>query len=298
VIECVPNVSEGRRRDVVELLTRAVTDIAGVRLLDASSDVSHNRSVLTFAGEAGSVANAVFALFERAVAAIDIQEHSGVHPRVGAVDVVPFVPLAGSTMSECVAVARMVASGVSAQHDVPVYLYEQAAAAPERRRLEHIRRGGLAGLAARMHEPGWTPDYGPSRPHPTAGVAIIGARTPLIAFNVNLATDRLDVARRIARTIRESSGGMVGVKAIGVRLADRGLVQVSMNLTDPDRTRMLDAFEAVRREAGRDGVAVLESELIGLAPATALNAEQAAEMRLRDFTPARLLEHRLLAGAD
>jgi glutamate formiminotransferase len=298
VIECVPNVSEGRRRDVVELLARAVTDVADVRLLDASSDASHNRSVFTFAGETEPVANAMLALFERAVVTINIQEHSGVHPRVGVVDVVPFVPLSGSTMAECVALARLVGSQVSARHDVPVYLYEQAATAPERRRLEHIRRGGLAGLAARMHEAGWAPDYGPTLPHPTAGVAIVGARAPLIAFNVNLATDRLDVARRIARTIRESSGGMAGVKAIGVPLADRGLVQVSMNLTDLDRTRMLDAFEAVRREAGRDGVAVLESELIGLAPAAALTADQAAEMRLRDFTPARLLERRLLAGGD
>jgi glutamate formiminotransferase len=292
VIECVPNVSEGRRRPVIDALVDAVSGVPGVRVLDCSSDASHNRSVLTMAGEPEPVARAVLALVERAVTTIDLRVHRGEHPRVGAVDVVPFVPLAGHDMTDCVTTARDVGATIARRFDVPVFLYEHAARGSDRRRLEVIRRGDLEGLAARMRLPEWAPDYGPAALHPSAGAIIVGARGPLIAFNVNLATDRLDVARRIAAVVRESGGGLPAVKAMAVRL-DRGTVQVSMNLVDYERTPMLTAFAAVRQEAERLGVAVADSELVGLAPAAALTADQAATMRIRDFSPNCILEHRL-----
>jgi glutamate formiminotransferase len=294
IIECVPNVSEGRRADVIDAIAAAVRDIDGARLLDVSSDAAHHRSVLTLAGEARPLAVAVLSLYEEALRRIDLRSHSGGHPRLGAVDVVPFVPIEGVTMGDCVALARDTAREVASRFDLPVFLYEEAATAPARRNLADIRRGEFEGLAAKLQQPDWMPDFGPSRPHPTAGATVIGARMPLIAFNINLATDRLDVAKKIAAAVRFSSGGLPFVKALGLPLAERGLVQVSMNLTNYEQTSMVTVFDAVSRQAERHGVAVLESEIVGLVPAAALPDVPERRLRLARFHPDQVLEHRLL----
>jgi glutamate formiminotransferase len=293
LIESVPNVSEGRRRDVIESMARAIRAVNGVRLLDCSSDPSHNRSVFTLVGDRSSVEAAILALFDRAVADLDLRTHRGEHPRIGVVDVVPFVPLEAATMADCVALARKVGAAVADRFRVPVYLYEEAAADPARRLLEDIRRGGFEGLAARMASPGWAPDFGPSAPHPSAGASAVGARMPLVAYNVNLDTDRLDVAKAIAAAIRESGGGLRFVKALGLRLDARGIVQVSMNLTNYEATPIHRVFDAVKREASRHGVHVLESEIVGLVPSAALSAAAAHDLQLVGFTPDKVLENRL-----
>jgi glutamate formiminotransferase len=293
MVECVPNVSDGRRVEVLEALADAVRARRGVRLLDYSSDPSHNRSVFTFIGAGTAVRDAVLALVDVAVQHVDLRSHRGEHPRIGAVDVVPFVPLIESTMDECIELARETGREIAVRHDIPVFLYEEAASTPDRRRLERIRRGGLAGLAARMKQGAWPPDFGPASLHPTAGACIVGARMPLIAFNVNLATDRLDVAQRIAATVRSSGGGLPNVKALGLWLADRRRAQVSMNLTDYRVTSVRQAYDAVRAQAELAGVDVDSSELIGLAPARALDAATAAHVRLRGFSPACILENRI-----
>ncbi len=295
LIECVPNVSEGRRADVVAAMADAVARVPGVRLLDHSSDPSHNRSVFTLLGDGPGLEAAIMALFERAVADIDLRSHRGEHPRVGAVDVVPFVPIEGATMADCVALARRVGAAVAGRFSVPVYLYEEASANPARRNLEDIRRGEFEGLAGKMASEGWTPDFGGPKPHPTAGAAVIGARMPLIAYNINLATDRLDVAKKIAAAIRFSSGGFRYVKAMGVALQDRGIVQVSMNLTNYEKTPVFRVFEVVRREAARYGVEVLESEIVGLVPAAALTDAAEYYLRLAGFSREQVLENRLRA---
>ena len=298
LIECIPNVSEGRRPEVVEAMAAAIRAVEGVRLLDHSSDSSHNRSVFTLVGDAGGVERAVLALFERAAADVDLRTHSGEHPRLGAVDVVPFVPIEGVTMAECVALAKKVGAEVAARFHIPVYLYEEASANPARKNLEDIRRGEFEGLAAKMATPGWAPDFGPAAPHPSAGAAVVGARMPLVAYNINLATDRLDVAKKIAAAIRHSSGGYRNVKAMGIRLEERGIVQVSMNLTNFEKTPIFRVFETVKREAERYGVAILGSEIVGLVPSAALNAAAEFYLQLDGFKPAHVLENRLRLTTD
>ena len=293
IIECIPNVSEGRRPEVVEAIAAAIRAVPGVRLLDHSADASHNRSVFTMAGDAAPIKAAVLAMYERAVAAIDLRTHSGEHPRLGAVDVVPFVPIEGVTMDECVALAKQVGQEVATRFGVPVYLYEEASSNPARKNLEDIRRGEFEGLAAKMKTDGWTPDFGPAAPHASAGASVVGARMALIAYNINLDTDRLDVARRIAAAIRYSSGGFRFVKAAGFKLDDRGLVQVSMNLTNYEKTPIFRVFETVKREAERYGVSVLESEIVGLVPAAALNAAAEYYLQITGFKPEQVLENKL-----
>jgi len=293
VIECVPNVSEGRRPEIVAAMADAIRGVAGVRLLDYSSDASHNRSVLTLAGDAEGVERAVLALFERAVADIDLRTHQGEHPRLGAVDVVPLVPIDGVTMAACVELARKVGAAVADRFQLPVYLYEEAASNPARKNLEDIRRGEFEGLAAKMATPGWAPDFGPAAPHPSAGATVIGARMPLIAYNINLATDRLDVAKKIAAAIRQSSGGYRFVKAMGITLADRGIVQVSMNLTNYEKTPIFRVFEIVKREAARHGVSILESEIVGLVPSAALLGAAEFYLQIERFGPEQILENKL-----
>ena len=293
IIECVPNFSEGRRREIIDALVDAVRRTPAVRLLDYSSDPAHNRSVMTMAGDAASLKDAVVALFDTALPRIDLRTHIGEHPRIGAVDVVPFIPIEGVTMPECVALARDTAAEVAQRFQVPVYLYEEAATRPTRKNLEDIRRGEFEGLAAKMADAEWTPDFGPAMPHPSAGAAVIGARMPLIAYNINLATDRLDVAKKIAAAIRQSSGGFRYVKAMGVSLADRGIVQVSINLTNYEKTPMFRVFEAVKREAERYGVQVLDSEIVGLVPAAALVGTAEHFLQLTSFTPNQILENKL-----
>src|SRR5437660_5963941 len=290
IIECIPNVSEGRRPDVVSAMADAIRSVAGVRLLDFSSDASHNRSVFTLVGAAAGVEQAVLALFERAVAAIDLRTHKGEHPRLGAVDVVPFVPIEGVTMVECVALSKKVGAAVAERFKVPIYLYEEASVNPARKNLEDIRRGEFEGLATKMATEGWAPDYGPPAPHASAGASVIGARMPLIAYNINLATDRLDVAKKIAAAIRQSSGGFRFVKAAGFRLDDRGIVQVSMNLTNYERTPIFRVFETVKREAARYGVTILGSEIVGLSASAALAAAAAFYLQLGGCEPDQIRE--------
>jgi len=293
LVECVPNVSEGRRSDVLDACAEAIRG-AGVRLLDVKPDAAHNRTVYTFAGEMAAVRAGVLALYARALPLIDLRQHRGEHPRLGAIDVVPFIPLEGATMADCVSLARDVGAQIAADFQVPVFLYEEAASAPARRNLEDIRRGEFEGLAAKLAQPEWRPDFGPAAPHPTAGASVVGARMPLIAYNINLATNRLDVAKKIAAAVRQSSGGLRFVKAMGVELADRGIVQVSMNLTNYEKTPMFRVFELVKREAARYGVDVLESEIIGLVPAAALTASAAWYMQFNEaFGEEQILENRL-----
>ncbi len=291
LIECVPNVSEGRRTDIIAALAAAI-GAPGIHLLDRSSDSSHNRSVFTFAGEPGALRDAVLRLFTAAISSIDLRAHDGVHPRIGAVDVVPFVPLQDATMDECVALAQSTAALVAERLDVPVFLYEEAAVSDDRRSLSNIRRGGINGMALRMKQAAWRPDFGPNQPHPTAGATAIGARPILIAYNVNLATNRLGVAKRIASTIRTSGGGLANVKALGLQL-DHGTVQVSMNLTNYKETSMMTVFDIIAREAAVDGVRVLESEIVGLVPADALPADPLRRLKLRQDDLDKVLERRL-----
>ncbi len=293
LIECVPNVSEGRRAEIVEKLVQSVRHVRGVRLLDHSSDRQHNRSVFTIVGEAARLQEAVFSLCDGALSDIDLRTHAGAHPRVGAVDVVPFIPIEGAGMEECAALARATASEIARRFRVPVYLYEEASTDPVRKHLEDIRQGQFEGLAEKMSRPGWAPDYGPRAPHPSAGASIVGARMPLIAYNINLASNRLDVAQRIAATVRHSGGGFPHVKAMGLVLEDRNIVQVSMNLTNYESTPIVRVFEAVCREAQRYGVEALENEIIGLVPRAALAGLTESFARLGPIREEQILETRL-----
>jgi glutamate formiminotransferase len=293
VIECVPNVSEGRRLDVIENMKAALEAVPGLRVLDVQSDASHNRSVFTLAGDAAALAAGVPVLFEQAVTNIDLRKHKGEHPRLGAVDVVPFIPIEGVTMDECVKLAKGIAADVAARFKLPIYLYEDASANPARKNLEDIRRGEFEGLAAKMAKPEWAPDFGPTAPHDSAGASVIGARMPLIAYNINLNTNRLDVAKKIASAIRMSSGGLRYVKAMGIPLEDRGIVQVSMNLTNYEKTPIFRVFDLVKREAERYGVSVLESEIVGLVPAAALQQSVEYYLQLEGFSAGQVLENKL-----
>ncbi|MDQ3421504.1 MAG: glutamate formimidoyltransferase [Acidobacteriota bacterium] len=293
IIESIPNVSEGRRPEIIRRLAEAITRTPGVRLLDSTADASHNRSVFTIVGDAPSLKAATLALFEVAVEAIDLRTHKGEHPRLGAVDVVPFVPIEGATTEDCVALAKDVSATVAERFALPVFLYEDASKNPARKNLEDIRRGEFEGLAAKMATPGWTPDFGPAQPHESAGASIIGARMPLIAYNINLNSDRLDVAKKIAAAVRHSSGGMRFVKAMGVMLEDRKIAQVSMNLTNYQKTPVFRVFEMVKREAERYGVTILESEIVGLVPSAALLASAEYYLQIEGFSANQVLENKL-----
>jgi len=293
IVECVPNISEGRRPEVIAAIAGAVARSGRARLIDLSSDPDHNRSVLTIAGPPDGVRAAAEALVAVAVERIDLRRHAGSHPRMGAVDVIPFVPVRGVAMDDCVRLARQVGAAIAARHALPVYLYEAAASAPHRRNLAEIRRGEFEGFAEKIRDPRWTPDFGPDRVHPSAGCTAVGARPFLIAFNVDLRTSDVEIAKAIARVVRESSGGLPCVKALGLFLEDRGRAQVSMNLTDYRTTSIPRAFEAVRDEAARRGVEVATSELVGLVPEEAVLQVAAHALRLESLDPSRILEHRI-----
>ncbi len=297
LIECVPNFSEGRRPEVVEEIVRAVRQIDGVTLLDFSRDETHNRSVVTFAGTAEQVVKAATAAVGRALELIDMEQQTGAHPRIGAVDVVPFVPLGATRMEECVDLARRFGEQIAMRFELPVYLYGAAALRPERTRLADVRRGQYEAIRDEIAtDPSRAPDYGPARTHARGGAVAVGARKPLIAFNINLATDDLAVARKIATTIRESSGGMPAVQAMGVLLQNSGapdMAQVSMNLVDWERTGIAAVVREVRRLARAEGTDIDHCELIGLAPTGALLEVAADALRLRDFTADQALELRL-----
>ena len=294
IVECVPNFSEGRNQTTVRALVHAVESVPGVWLLDQTMDRDHHRSVLSFAGEPDAVVEAAFRAIRVATDLIDLRKHKGVHPRVGATDVVPFVPLRGATMQDCIHLAKQLGQQVGTELEIPVFLYEQAALHRDHAPLESVRRGGLQGLAFRMaSDPDWIPDCGPSHLHKTAGAIVIGARPPLIAFNVNLYSTDLALARSIAKDIRQSNGGLPHLKAIGVELASRQLVQVAMNLTDYIITPLHVAFEAVRARAAAQGVAVAGSEVIGLVPQAALVQVAGHGLALEQFDATQVLEMRL-----
>jgi glutamate formiminotransferase / formiminotetrahydrofolate cyclodeaminase len=294
IVECVPNFSEGRNRATVQALMDAVESVTGVRVLDHTMDRDHHRSVVTFAGEPEAIVEAAFRTIRVATDLIDLRKHSGVHPRVGATDVVPFVPIRGTTMEDCVQLAIRLGQRVGQELEIPVFLYERAALHRDHAPLESVRRGGLRGLAFRMSsDPDWAPDFGPVRLHRTAGAVVIGARPPLIAFNVNLRSKDLELAQSIAGTIRQSNGGVPHLKAIGVELASRGMVQVAMNLTDYTVTPLHVAFEAVRAQAAAKGVAIAGSEIIGLVPQAAMIHAAADTLLLEAFDPRQVLEARL-----
>jgi len=294
IVECVPNFSEGRRKEVVDAIAQAIASVPGVRVLDQEMDADHNRCVITFVGDRPSVAEAAFRGAKKAVELIDMNQHRGEHPRVGALDVLPFVPIAGVTMDDCVALARSVGRRTADELQVPVYLYEAAATRPDRRALPDVRRGEYEGLKVEIEtNPERKPDFGPPRLHPTAGACIVGARPVLIAWNVNLRTTDVGVAKRIARAIRESDGGLPAVRAKGFDLADRGLVQVSMNMVDYRKTSLVQAFEAIRALAAKEGVEIAESEIIGLVPLDALVEGSTQYFKLARFHRNQILETRL-----
>jgi len=289
VMECVPNISEGRDADKVRDIAGVIVR-PGVKVLDVSSDTDHNRTVITCAGEPEALGDAMVDLAAAAVARIDLNHHTGAHPRMGAIDVIPFVPVAGVTMAECTALAEHVGQRIADELHVPVYLYAESARVPERRRLPVIREGEFEGFASKIHDPAWRPDFGPAERHPTAGVVAVGARKFLIAFNVDLDTKDVQLAKRIAKGLRESSGGLVNVQAKGLFLEDRQLAQVSMNILDYETTPLYRVFELVRMEAARYGVGVVQSELIGLAPAQALMDSLSYYLQLPGLSRESLVE--------
>jgi glutamate formiminotransferase / 5-formyltetrahydrofolate cyclo-ligase len=314
LIESVPNVSEGRRIDVVDRLAAAVEAVPGVFLLDRTSDASHNRSVFTLAGEHGPVQTALEELVAAAVHEIDMDAHVGEHPRIGAVDVIPFIPLAGTTMDDTIALARDFGTRIATRFDLPVYFYANAAARPERVKLADVRRGGYEGLRDEIAQRGREPDAGPARLHPSAGAVAVGARPFLIAYNINLASEDVELAKRIARRVRESGGGLPKVQANGFWIQELRRAQVSMNLLDFAVTPLWLVWDTVRDVAAEDGVDLAESELIGLAPLASFLAvadragspdedpierrlaAAARYLRLRDFSPMQALELRLEAA--
>jgi glutamate formiminotransferase len=314
LVESVPNFSEGRRLDVVEKLALAVSGTPSVHLLDRTSDASHNRSVLTLAGEAGPVMEALERAVAVAVQEIDMEQHSGEHPRIGAVDVIPFVPLGDTSLGDCVRLAREFGARIAGRFGLPVYLYAAAAARPDREKLADVRRGQYEGLKIEIGHRGREPDFGPSRMHPSAGAVAVGARPFLIAYNINLESQDVDLGKRIARRIRESGGGLPKVQASGFWIEELNCAQVSMNLLDFLVTPMWRVWETVRAEASDEGVELRESELIGLAPLAALldvadhaalACDQPVEdrlagaarfLKLRDFSPLQALELKLEAA--
>ncbi len=293
VLECVPNVSEGRDPGGIEAMAGAVRAVAGVRLADVHTDPDHHRSVFTLLGAPAAVESAALALAEVALGAIDMATHRGVHPRMGALDVLPFVPLRGISMKEAVMIAHRVGRTLADRFALPVFFYAEAALAPDRKVLSVIRRGGYEGLPRKLADPAWKPDAGPARFDPRSGATAVGARSILVAFNIWLESSDLEAARAIARVVRESSGGLPAVQAMGLPLARRGIVQVSLNLLDYRRTPLPRVFERVRDEAARRGISVQRSELVGLAPRDAFAGAAPESLALPDFTPTKFLETHL-----
>lgn len=290
LVEGVPNVSEGRDPARLRRFAAAVSAVAGVRLAGVHADPDHHRSVFTFLGAPAAVGAAALALAETVLAEVDMRGHHGIHPRLGALDVLPFVPLAGVTMSETVALAHAIGRALAERHALPVYFYAAAARRPERRSLPAVRQGEYEGLAIRLASPDGAPDEGPARFDPRSGAVLVGARDVLIAYNVWLASDDLDAAHAIARAVRASSGGLPAVQALGLRLASRARTQVSMNLLDHHVTPIPAAFDAVRAEAARRGIAIERAELVGLAPRDAFAGRSAGSVGLDDLSPASYLD--------
>ncbi len=289
IVECVPNFSEGRDPEKIEKIVSAFRVKEGVKLLDYSNDKDHNRMVVTAIGSPNALKLAVIEAFGIALQNVDLTKHKGQHPRMGAIDVCPFIPIKNITMDEAVALSKEVAETVADRYQLPVFLYEKSALEKHRENLSTIRKGEFEGMFEKMKLPEWQPDYGPSTPHPTGGVVAIGARMPLIAYNVNLHSTNLEIADKIARKVRFSSGGLRFCKAMGVDLKEKNMVQVSMNLTDYTKTSIYQAFEMVKMEAKRYGVTVAGSEVIGLVPLEALIDTAAYYLGLEDFSSKKIL---------
>jgi glutamate formiminotransferase len=294
ILEAVPNFSEGRDEDKIEAVASVFRRTAGVKLLDCQSDPNHNRTVVTVVGEPEALKIAAVEAIGTAIEVIDMTHHKGQHPRMGATDVMPFIPIRGMSVEEAVAISREVARTAAERFELPIFLYEASATRPERRDLANVRKGQFEGMAEKLSRPEWQPDFGPARVHPTAGVTAVGARMPLVAFNVNLDTADLAVADDIARKVRHISGGLRYCKALGIELKDRGIVQVSMNLTDYTRTALYRVVELIRIEARRYGVNVVGSEVVGLVPMAALIDSAAYYMGLENFSIDQVLEAQIM----
>lgn len=294
LVESVPNFSEGRDPNKIEKIIEPFRRKEKVMLLDYSNDQDHNRMVVTIVGEPDPLKEAIVEAVGIAIDLVDLRTHRGEHPRMGAVDVIPFIPIKNVTMEEAAEISKEVAAEISKKYDLAVFLYEESATSPARKNLAAIRKGEFEGMAQKLRKPEWHPDFGQAKPHPTAGVTAVGARMPLVAFNVNLDTDSLDIANDIAKKVRHSSGGLRYCKAIGVELKDRGIVQVSMNMTDFTRTALYRSFELVKIEAARYGVKLVGSEIIGLVPMAALIDTAAYYLRLENFSMDQVLESRLI----
>jgi len=294
ILETVPNFSEGRDLDKIEKIVEPFRGKERVKLLDYQRDEDHNRLVVTAVGEPDALKPILIEAIGAAIDVIDMRKHEGQHPRMGAVDVVPFIPVRDTTMEEAVEISKAVAEAASEKYKLPIFLYEGSASLPERKNLSNIRKGQFEGMAEKLKQSEWKPDYGPTEIHPSAGVTAVGARMPLVAYNVNLDTDNIDIANDIARKVRHISGGLRFCKGIGIELKERGIVQVSMNMTDYTKTALYRAFELIKIEARRYGVNVVGSEVIGLVPMEALVDSAVYYLGIENFSMEQVLEARLL----
>lgn len=294
LIESVPNFSEGRREEVVRQIIEEAQKYERVKILDWSMDFDHNRSVVTLVGEPEEIETAIFDMVKKATELIDLRSHSGEHPRMGATDVIPFIPVMNTTMEECIELSKRVGERIGKELNIPVYLYEKSATSPDRENLAKIRKGEFEGFFEKIKDPKWKPDFGPDQVHPSAGVVAVGAREYLIAFNVNLGTNDIKIADKIAKAVRHISGGFRYVKAIGIELKEKGIVQVSMNLTNYKKSPIFRVFETIKREAQRYGVPVLNSEIIGMIPLKAAIETMKWYLQLDDFDEERVIENKIL----
>lgn len=294
LIESVPNFSEGRRSEIIEQIVDEGRRIPGVWILDYSSDPNHNRSVVTLAGEPDSVEEALFNMTKKASEVIDLKSHTGEHPRIGATDVIPLVPIMNTTKEECVELSKKLGKRIGDELAIPVYLYEDSATSPERVSLSNIRKGEFENFALKISQKEWTPDFGPAVIHSCAGATVVGCREYLIAFNVNLGTDKIEIANKIAKAVRHVSGGFRYVKALGFKVEDRGIVQVSMNMTNYKKSPIFRVYEVIKSEAERYGIQIVSSEIVGLTPLQALVDVAEHYLKLEKFNNSSILEKRIL----
>ncbi|MBT1248242.1 MULTISPECIES: glutamate formimidoyltransferase [unclassified Thermosipho (in: thermotogales)] len=294
LIESVPNFSEGRDIEKIRMIIEEAEKYKKVKVLDWSMDHDHNRSVVTLVGEPDEIENALFDMVKKATELIDLRIHKGEHPRMGATDVIPFIPVMNTKMEECIEISKKLGERIGKELNIPVYLYEKSATSPERENLSKIRKGEFEGFFEKIKNQNWKPDFGPDKVHPTAGVVAVGAREYLIAFNVNLGTNDIEVANKIAKAVRHISGGFRYVKAMGVELKEKGIVQVSMNLTNYKKSPIFRVFEAIKREAQRYGVPVLNSEIIGMIPLRAAIETMNWYLQIDDFDEGRVIENKIL----
>lgn len=294
LIQCVPNFSEGRDEKVVQQILDEIRGVKEVKLLDYSMDKDHNRSVVTFIGEPEAVIEAAFKATKKASEIIDMTKHTGEHPRMGATDVVPLIPISDVTMDECVELSKELGERIGKELNISVYLYEKSASSPHRENLADVRRGQYEGMAAKLKEDQWEPDFGPKELNEKAGVTAVGARMPLVAFNINLGTSDINIAKNIAKVVRPRGGGFAYCKALGIEIKERNIVQVSMNMVDYTKTSLFRVFDTVEREAQRYGVNVIGSEIIGLVPMNALIDVADYYLRLENFDTGQILEKRMM----